>query len=139
MLHDCGEVACPDREEIVVEIVIGVVHRRAAPVGAALAEEEVGAGRTLQHKREILAGEQRFALTHHLVLSDHQGGGRGGDVGFLRRVNRRGVAALVGDLGRAALRGGGVVHRAVEELLDPVLHVGASGCGRSRAALPSPE
>src|SRR6478752_10474093 len=65
---DACEHAGPDRQDLVVEDVAGVVHRYRAFV----AEPEIGAGHHMQHVGEILAAHLRLRPREDFCRIDHR-------------------------------------------------------------------
>src|SRR5207237_8862127 len=61
LFHQRREIAGAQRNHLVIEVVVRIVQE-AAPWGAALPEEHVGAGTFLQHVGEVLAAHGRLVL-----------------------------------------------------------------------------
>src|SRR5262249_7580564 len=115
------EEARPDRERVVVEVVVRVVEEAAA-FGGAVAEPEHGARARVQHEGEILGPPGRRIAPRYIVGAADLGRHVGGEGGFGGVVYGRRIAAAIVERGGRAMGGGDAAGDLAEPALEQILH-----------------
>ena len=102
-LGERSKISCADRDHAVVEIVATVVKETGrSGAAAALPQTRIRSGPLLKHEREILRAHRRVEVVDHVLAADDRSRDVRGEQRFTRRIDRRRVDALVGELRRRA-------------------------------------
>ncbi len=132
-LDEFDPISATQRNELVVEVVVGVVQGAGAFAVAnfavhtvAVANEAVHAGFGLQHVRKIF-GAHGGLLHHHIVFAHDAVHHLFGELRFSRVVDGGWVVALKLERARGPKSGAGVVGNVAHALLDHVEHFGGEG------------
>ena len=87
LFHQTGEQRRAGGDNVIVEVVAGVMHHAAAFLPLlAVAQQEVAARTFAQHKSEILAGVHRRDRLQHPFAAKHLQSQRSGEVSLFRAV-----------------------------------------------------
>ena len=114
-------VADTDRQDAVVEVVVGIVQ--GAPAGArSIAQPDIAARFNLQHVGKVFRGHRRLAASTNLVRAADGLSGRTTQFRFLDTIDRRRVARIELDTDLRAIRLADPGTDAFDRTLDEILH-----------------